>query len=211
MIVRQLVSCPGQCPMSGERRRRVVVLLAAGLLALVMALAAWGSGREPAGATAQRGGTLRLLGTGDIFNLDTTSGYYTVLNSVARVHAPARLVPYANELPRGDQLVPDIATAVPDGERRHQRRRQDLHLPPEDGVKWSTTPPRQVTADRLRARVQDALQPGLADRRARLLHEHDRRHEGVLRRFRQGEGGRRRRSPRTSTRIRCRASSPRTS
>src|SRR5262249_18433681 len=53
-------------PMSGERRRRLGVLLAAGIVALVTALTAWGSASTPAAADAQRGGTLRLLGTGDI-------------------------------------------------------------------------------------------------------------------------------------------------
>src|SRR5262249_16027124 len=71
-------------PMSGERRRRLGGLLAAGLVALVTALTAWGSASTPAAADAQRGGTLPLLGTGDIFNLDTTSGYNTVLNIIAR-------------------------------------------------------------------------------------------------------------------------------
>ena len=52
------------------------------LLACSTALVSSSSARES--AAPQRGGTLRLLGTGDIFNLDTTSGYYTVLNIISR-------------------------------------------------------------------------------------------------------------------------------
>src|SRR5262245_57572485 len=59
-------------------------LLVAAAIAIASALAFGGSASGSGQATPQRGGTLRLLGTSDIFNLDTTSGYYTVLNNVAR-------------------------------------------------------------------------------------------------------------------------------
>src|SRR5205823_2628253 len=92
---------------------RVAVVAAVGLLALALALAASGS-RRSAADTPTRGGTLRLLGQSDIFNLDTTSGYYTVDNILERSFT-RQLVSYPNATSYQDQikLAPDVATAVP--------------------------------------------------------------------------------------------------
>jgi ABC-type transport system substrate-binding protein len=134
--------------MSSERRHRVVVLLAAGVVALVTTFTAWGSGGAPAAAEAQRGGTLRLLGTGDIFNLDTTSGYYTVLNIIARGFT-RQLVSFraSPDFRKEIALAPDVATQVPtrgNGGISADGRTYTFHL--RKGVKWDTSPPRQVTA-----------------------------------------------------------------
>ena len=67
-------------------RRPGVAVLAAVAVVLASALA-FGSvaGGGGTGNTApKRGGTLKLLGQSDIFNLDTTSGYYTVNNILYR-------------------------------------------------------------------------------------------------------------------------------
>src|SRR5262245_7549914 len=67
-----------------SRRGLMAALLVVAAVAIASALAFGGSASGSGQATPQRGGTLRLLGTSDIFNLDTTSGYYTVLNIIAR-------------------------------------------------------------------------------------------------------------------------------
>jgi ABC-type transport system substrate-binding protein len=131
-------------------RRRASVVLAVALAALATALGAWasGAGRNAAGAGPTRGGTLRLLGTSDIFNLDTTSGYYTVLYIVSRAFT-RQLVTYpaSASFPRELQLAPDVATRIPtraNGGVSANGRTYTFHIKP--GVMWGTTPPRQVTA-----------------------------------------------------------------
>jgi ABC-type transport system substrate-binding protein len=132
------------------RRGRALVLAAAALLALVLALGAWAgrTGSRAGAASPQRGGTLRLLGTSDIFNLDTISGYYTVTNILERSFT-RQLLSYRNAPSFLDQiqLVPDIATAVPtrgNGGISADGKTYTLHL--KSGVTWETSPPRQVTA-----------------------------------------------------------------
>src|SRR5262245_45761219 len=134
-----------------DRRARVGVILGAGLLALMVALAAWGSSGARTSsdqAKAQRGGTIRLLGQSDIFNLDTVSAYYTVVNILERAYTRQLLsYPNAPAFLKQIQLAPDIATAVPtrgNGGVSANGRTYTLHL--KRGVKWDTSPSRQVTA-----------------------------------------------------------------
>jgi peptide/nickel transport system substrate-binding protein len=138
---------------AGVRRRgvRLGIALAALAVSLVLALGAWGSSGGQAGntgAAAQRGGTLRMLGQSDIFNLDTISGYYTVYNILLRMFTRQLLsYPNAPSFLKQIQLAPDIATAVPtraNGGISANGRTYTLHL--RAGVKWDTSPPRDVTA-----------------------------------------------------------------
>ena len=89
-------------------------------------------------AGPQRGGTLRLLGTSDIFNLDTTSGYYTVLYILSRAFT-RQLVSYpaSRDFRKELQLAPDIATAVPtraNGGVSADGKTYTFHI--KRGVKW---------------------------------------------------------------------------
>jgi peptide/nickel transport system substrate-binding protein len=119
-------------------------------IALVAALAA-GSGSASNRTTAASptpGGTLKILGSSDIFNLDTTSAYYTVSNILERSFT-RQLLGYRNTPSFLDQikLVPDVATAVPtaaNGGITLGGRTYTLHI--RQGVKWDTNPARQVTA-----------------------------------------------------------------
>ncbi len=130
------------------RLRSAVVLL--GMMA-VLAAALAGSGsasNDTRAATPQRGGTLKILGSSDIFNLDTTSAYYTVSNILERSFT-RQLLGYRNTPSFLDQikLVPDVATAVPmtaNGGVSAGGKTYTLHI--RQGVKWNTTPARQVTA-----------------------------------------------------------------
>ena len=152
---------------SGAGRRLVIgaVVLALSLGALAGAAGAREGGHAAAPA---KGGTLKLLGTSDIFNLDTVSAYYTVSSLLERAFT-RQLVSYPNAptFPASIKIVPDIATAVPTKGNGHQRGRQDLHVQAARGRASGTRRPPSGDRGRFRARVQDALQPGVAERRAR--------------------------------------------
>ena len=127
----------------GSRGRQLrAVLLVAGLAAVLATAAAAARSAAPT-----KGGTLVLLGQSDIFNLDTTSGYYTVNNILYRAYA-RQLLSYTDAPSFNDQikLVPDMATAVPttgNGGITNGGKTYTLHIKP--GIKWSSSPPRQVT------------------------------------------------------------------
>jgi peptide/nickel transport system substrate-binding protein len=126
----------------------VAALLVVAAVAIASALAFGGSASGSGQATPQRGGTLRLLGTSDIFNLDTTSGYYTVLTNVSRAFTRQLVTfPSSNNFLQEIKVVPDIATSVPttgNGGITAGGRTYTFHL--RKGVKWDTSPARQVTA-----------------------------------------------------------------
>ena len=129
-------------------QHRVRAFAIAGVAALALSTALVASSSATGRAAPQRGGTLRLLGTGDIFNLDTTSGYYTVLNIISRAFT-RQLVSYpaSPEFAKALRLAPDVATAVPtraNGGISADGKTYTFRIKP--GVKWDTSPPRQVTA-----------------------------------------------------------------
>jgi peptide/nickel transport system substrate-binding protein len=103
-------------PRAAEAARRLRLRFAVVLFALAAVaagvLAGSGSARDQAGP--QRGGNLKILGSSDIFNLDTTSAYYTVSNILERSYT-RQLLGYRNTPNFLDQikLTPDLATAVP--------------------------------------------------------------------------------------------------
>lgn len=125
-----------------------------GFLGLAFALALVVSGCGEAGSgdgTGQptRGGTLKLLGAGDVDHLDPASAYYTVSYSLERAFT-RQLVSYpaSKDIDKATTLVPDVATELPstknggisaDGLTYTFRLR--------DGVMWDTNPPREVTAE----------------------------------------------------------------
>ena len=127
---------------------RIRAIAITGLAALAFSTALVASSSATGRAAPQRGGTLRLLGTGDIFNLDTTSGYYTVLNIISRAFT-RQLVSYpaSPDFAKTLRLAPDVAAAVPtraNGGITADGKTYTFRIKP--GVKWDTTPPRQVTA-----------------------------------------------------------------
>ena len=131
-------------PGSGRRSRRFVAAVAVLAVALAALMATTGvAGARDGGqaATPTKGGTLKLLGTSDIFNLDTVSAYYTVSNLLERAFT-RQLVSYPNAptLPRLDQ---DRA-----GHRDGRSRRRGTASAPTarptrsscaPGVMWNTT------------------------------------------------------------------------
>ena len=135
------------------RHSRGRAFRSAGVLALGIAIAfalSAASSASPArhAAGPTKGGTLTLLGQSDIFNLDTTSGYYTVNNILYRAYA-RQLFSYPNSPSFAAQikLTPDVATVIPTTANKGisaDGKTYTIHI--KTGVKWNTSPPRQVTA-----------------------------------------------------------------
>ena len=100
------------------------------------------SGTTTKTPTAKKGGTLKLLGAGDIDHMDTASAYYTVSYTLLRA-VSRQLVSYPNSADdvKANTPVADMAESIPaptDGGKTYE-------FTIKDGVKWDTTPARQVT------------------------------------------------------------------
>ena len=100
------------------------------------------SGTTTKTPTAKKGGTLKILGAGDIDHMDTASAYYTVSYTLLRA-VSRQLVSYPNSADetKANTPVADMAESIPaptDGGKTYE-------FTIKDGVKWDTTPARQVT------------------------------------------------------------------
>jgi peptide/nickel transport system substrate-binding protein len=122
--------------------------LAVALAALVATTGVAGARDGSHAATPKRGGTLKLLGSSDIFNLDTVSAYYTVSTLIERAFT-RQLVTYQSKpsFPDSIKLVPDVATSVPAPGKGISADGKTYTLKIRDGVMWDTSPARQVTSD----------------------------------------------------------------
>ncbi|WP_248961782.1 ABC transporter substrate-binding protein [Sphaerisporangium perillae] len=138
--------------MAKRRHLTIAVAAAATLLATACQTDSGGGTRnsatpEQAGKPVQ-GGTLRLVGGGDVDHLDPTSSYYTVTNGILRAYARQLFSLAAQaDLKKALEVVPDVATEVPT--TANGGLSQDLltyTVKLRDGVQWDTTPPRPVTA-----------------------------------------------------------------
>lgn len=134
-------------------RGRLVPLGAAGI---AMALAACGGTATSPGGTSGtpvRGGTLKILGQGDVDHMDPVAGYYTVTYMLERAWT-RQLVSYpaSTDVNRANTIVADLATEVPtkgNGGISPDGKTYTFHI--RKGAMWNTNPPRQVTSkDELR-------------------------------------------------------------
>jgi ABC-type transport system substrate-binding protein len=133
------------------RNRRSLALrgFAAGLALLA---AACGSGQASGGAAAggspQYGGTLKLVGSSDVDHLDTASAYYVASYTLERAFTRQLFsYPASTDIGKANTPVPDVATEMPttaNGGISADGRTWTIHL--RTGVRWNTTPAREVTA-----------------------------------------------------------------
>ena len=121
------------------------------VLTTIGLLAACGNttgGTTTSAATGTKGGTLTMLGTGDVDHLDPASAYYTVSFQIIRGYS-RQLVTYptSSDPNANTSIVADMATQVPstsNGGISADGLTYTFKI--KSGVKWDTTPARQVTA-----------------------------------------------------------------
>ncbi len=97
----------------------------------------------PGAAGAKKGGTLTLVGSGDVDHFDTASAYYDVSYTLLRAIS-RNLYTYPTAATTAAQLnpVPDLATALP----QVTNGGKTYTITIRQGAMWDTSPPRQVTA-----------------------------------------------------------------
>ena len=118
------------------------------MVAIGFVAAACGNGPTTTTVTGQKGGTLVMLGNGDVDHLDTASAYYTVSYAVERAYS-RQLVTYPTtaDQNKATAVVADMATQVPtasNGGISADGLTYTFKI--KSGVKWDATPSRQVTA-----------------------------------------------------------------
>jgi ABC-type transport system substrate-binding protein len=144
-------SAPEPRPLQSNGRPRSLRWLAIGTAVLVLtvgALAGTAGARDARqAATPKSGGTLKLLGTSDIFNLDTVSAYYTVSSLLERTFT-RQLVSYPNAANFLDsiKIVPDVATSVPASGKGISADAKTYTFKLRAGVMWNSSPARAVTS-----------------------------------------------------------------
>jgi peptide/nickel transport system substrate-binding protein len=107
---------------------------------------ATGGGSTNPGGSPVKGGTLNMLGTGDIDYMDPNVSYYTVGYLNLRMWS-RQLLTYPAISGQTTDAVPDLATDTPttsNGGISADGLTYKLTI--RSGVMWDTTPPRQVTA-----------------------------------------------------------------
>src|SRR5262245_54648854 len=102
-------------PLAARRKvAAATVPVAAVVLVAVVAGAATRRAHAGGAASPHKGGTLTLLGSSDIFNLDNTSAYYTVSSLLVRAYARQLFgYPASASFLKSIQLQPDIAAVIP--------------------------------------------------------------------------------------------------
>jgi peptide/nickel transport system substrate-binding protein len=115
-------------------------------LGLGLSACGGGSGSSTGGGTPVKGGTLTMLGTGDVDYMDPNISYYTTGYLNLRMWA-RQLVTYPAINGQTTNIVADLATQVPttsNGGISSDGLTYKLTI--KTGAMWDTTPPRQVTA-----------------------------------------------------------------
>jgi peptide/nickel transport system substrate-binding protein len=119
------------------------------VLAIALAACSGSTNSGSSGSSSpHRGGTLTLVGDGDVDHLDTASIYSGVTYTIERAFT-RQLVTYpaTGRTSMPSNLVPDMATQVPstaNGGITDGGRTYTYKIKP--GVQWDTSPARQVTA-----------------------------------------------------------------
>lgn len=148
-----------------RKRRGLTTVALAATFALTAAACGGGDGNSTPGTTGsgdgkpKKGGTLKLLGAGDIDHMDPAAAYYQVSYSLLRA-ITRQLVSYpvSEDETKSNTPVADLATE--NAEPTNGGKTYTFTI--KDGAQWDTTPPRQITgADAARGfkRLCNPVQP----------------------------------------------------
>ncbi len=96
---------------------------------------------DNASGTPVKGGTLTMLGSGDVDYMDANATYYTVGYLAMRIFSRG-LYNYSDVHGQTTVVEPDLATALPDISNGGKTYKVTIKT----GAMWNTTPPRQITA-----------------------------------------------------------------
>ncbi|MCU1591190.1 MAG: hbpA 3 [Frankiales bacterium] len=148
--------------MLSKRRGLSTVALMAGL-ALTAAACGGSSGGSKTGTTdnsgGKKGGTLKILGAGDVDHMDPASAYYQTSNTLLKMVTRQLLsYPATSDEKAAVTPVPDLATELKDPTDGGKTYTFTIR----DGAKWDTTPARQITgadAERGFKRLCNPVQP----------------------------------------------------
>lgn len=140
--------------MANTRHLTIAVVAAATLLATSCATQKAITPPSPQASAAgqpTKGGTLRVVGSGDVDHLDPTSAYYTVTSGLMRTYSRQLFqtngVASEKETEKGFAVVPDIAAELPSTDNGGISADQLTYtVKLRDGVMWDTQPARAVTA-----------------------------------------------------------------
>lgn len=143
-----------------SKRTAAVAALAVAGLTVVTACNSSGSGSSGSATdTAVRGGTLNMLGSGDVDYMDPNLSYYSIGYLNLRMWS-RQLFTYPAEEGKTTTPVADLATEIPttlNGGISADGKTYTIHIRP--GAKWNTSPARQVTAADLVRGVKRTANP----------------------------------------------------
>ncbi len=131
------------------KRRAVTGVAVLAVCALTAAGCAGGTTKkEGGGAKPVKGGTLKIIGSGDVDHIDPASAYYTVSYGLERTFV-RQLVSYpaSADAKKATKVVADLATELPttdNGGISSDGTTYTFHL--RKDAQWNTSPPRPVTA-----------------------------------------------------------------
>jgi peptide/nickel transport system substrate-binding protein len=122
-------------------RRSFMTAVAAIAVGMVIVAASSASGSKTSADTPTKGGTLYMLGNGDVDYMDPNVSYYTVGQLGLRMWS-RQLMTYSAQAGHTTQIEPDLA----DGPPVVTDHGLVYNLTIRKGAMWDTTPARQVTA-----------------------------------------------------------------
>jgi peptide/nickel transport system substrate-binding protein len=146
-------------------RTRTRLAAVAGTSVLALAAAACGSSSDngsssrSSGTEAVTGGTLNMLGTGDVDYMDPNVSYYSIGYLNLRMWS-RQLFTYPAEGDKVTTAVPDLASELPttaNGGISTDGKTYTIHL--RSGAMWNTSPSRPVTAQDVVRGVQRTANP----------------------------------------------------
>ncbi len=134
-------------------RHKITIAAAACATTLILAACSstspsTGGGTAATGGAsgAVMGGTLNMLGTGDVDYMDPNISYYSIGYLALRMWS-RQLFTYPAEAGKATTPVPDLATEIPTEGSGISADGKTYTIKLREGAQWNTTPARQVTAE----------------------------------------------------------------